>query len=171
MPLILPHTGDLLFRPAWACLPPGLSAEPAEHKASLIRAASSLLGQEMAQDNFSLDFGVPEQRPPGFEGPARVRSGPLSHLFGAFATVPGCEWEFPPRPGQQGGEKGRPWFSFLLGIKIITLASNVFLYLQVFSLQVTNTCSLAKDLQPAQEGGFSVPSVPPHQPEVVGHRQ
>lgn len=64
MLLILPPKGDLLLGLAGACLLPVLepSVEPAKHKASSVPAASSLLGQEVAQDNFNPAFGAPELR-------------------------------------------------------------------------------------------------------------
>lgn len=62
MPLMLPPKGDLLLGLAWACLLPVLepSVEPTKHKASLVPAASSLLGQEVALDNFNPALGAPE---------------------------------------------------------------------------------------------------------------
>ena len=61
---------------------PELSMEPAKHQAFLAPGASSFLGQEIAQDDFSLAFRTPEQRPLGCEDPARKGPGSLSHLLG-----------------------------------------------------------------------------------------
>lgn len=61
MPLILSLPGDRLLGPASACLlpVPEPSVGPTKYKASLIPAASSLLGQGVAQDTFRAAFGGP----------------------------------------------------------------------------------------------------------------
>lgn len=108
MPFILPHTGDPLFGPAWPCLlpVPEPSVGPAKQKASLIPAASSLLLQEIAQDNFKLAFGAPGRRPPGSEGPAGGGSGPLSHPPGRLLQSQGERGNSHPGLGRREGKGG-----------------------------------------------------------------
>lgn len=110
MPFVLPHTGDPLFGPAWPCLlpVPEPSVGPAKHKASLIPATSSLLLQEIAQDNFTshLAFGAPGQRPPGFEGPAGAGLGPLSHPLGPLPQSQGERGNSHPGLSRREGKGG-----------------------------------------------------------------
>lgn len=96
MPLILPLTGELMLGTAWNYLLPVLEpfTERAKHKASLAPAASWLLaGSGSCSGQLQPCLGGP----PGYGGPARVRS---RQLLG-FLQHPIIGVEFPPRPGQE----------------------------------------------------------------------
>lgn len=137
MPLMLPPTGDLLLGPAWTCLlpVPEPSIGSTKHKASLVLAASSLLGHKVAQDNYSPASGAPQQMPPGSEGPAGAGSGPPSYLLGPLGQSQGVSGNVRPGLGRREGRGG----TTVLGVPLFPAANQShhtdfrFLHLRVFS--------------------------------------
>lgn len=96
---------DVLLGPTWTCLlsVPELSMEPLKHQAILAPGASFFLGQEIAQDDFSLAFKTLNRGHLDVKIQPDMHQAPLSHLLGD-------SWEFLPRSRQMGREVWGAWF-------------------------------------------------------------
>lgn len=140
VPLILPPVWA-----AWVCLlpVPETSVGPAKHWLPWSRWPAphwvrKLLGITLVLPTGSLSRGrLDWKAQPEKDQEECPPSRPLQ-CPGMRVGAPAWIWS------EVRGNGGRMWFwvapSFLPGIKIITFASNFFLYLHIFSLQVIHAC-------------------------------